>query len=201
MKLPHNFDYLNLRYLYTSHNFLDIPELPTQSFRFSPDDIFPIPFSAPHSHIQDNNLLHFYIDDYRFERFWRNPDRYLENLSIAKYVISPDFSLFLGMPYALQIFNVYRNRLLSLLMTEWGMKVIYNLRWSDPDSFFFCFDGIPKDSVISLKLSKTDEFFHKGFHFILDNLSPSYIIFFGEPSFLAPDFDVPFFVYPACHFS
>lgn len=201
MKLPHNFDSsLQLKYIgrYTSGNFFDIPDLPDQNFSFSPsDDLFPVPFS--HKQINHNNILHFYIDDYRFESFWRNPDKYFSKLLIPRYVISPDFSVLPGMPYALQVYNIYRNRLLSLLMIDQGVKLIYNIRWSDPDSYYFCFSGIPKNSVISLSVtSHPDEFFYHGWNFLLENFSPSFILFWGKPSFKV---DVPFFVYPYCHFS
>ncbi|MFQ6749707.1 MAG: DUF4417 domain-containing protein, partial [Clostridia bacterium] len=60
-----------------------------------------------------NSILHFYVDDYQFERCWANPNNYIDHLKKFKYVISPDFSLYADLPKAHQIWNCYRNRLLS----------------------------------------------------------------------------------------
>jgi len=197
MKLPGNFDTLNLRYIYPSSSFYDFPDLPSQDFVFSPDDLFPVPFS--HKDIYKNSLLHFYVDDYRFESFWRNPDKYFSRLSVPRYVVSPDFSLFPGMPYALQIYNIYRNRLLSLFMLQKGIKVIYNVRWSDPGSLEFCFLGIPQFQCLSLQCpSLPDDFFFSGWSFLISNLKPCFILFFGKPLF---KIDIPHFIYPYSYYS
>ena len=37
--------------------------------------------------------VHFYIDDTKFERFWKSPQRYLPILKNFSCVCSPDFSL------------------------------------------------------------------------------------------------------------
>lgn len=196
MKLPKSSDTLNLRYIYPSSNLYDFPDLPSQEFSFSPDDLYPAPFSQ--KDIKENNLLHFYIDDYRFEPFWRNPDKYLSKLLIPRYVVSPDFSLFPGMPYALQIYNLYRNRLLSLFMIYRGIRLIYNVRWSDPGSFQFSFSGIPCDQILSVHCSSSpDDFFLKGFFYMIGLLKPCFILFFGNPSFKV---DIPHFIYPYCYY-
>lgn len=38
--------------------------------------------------------VHFYKDDYQFERFWNNPDKYIPLLQQFGAVCSPDFSLY-----------------------------------------------------------------------------------------------------------
>ena len=42
--------------------------------------------------------VHFYKDDYQFERFWNNPDKYIPLLQQFGAVCSPDFSLYSDMP-------------------------------------------------------------------------------------------------------
>ena len=54
--------------------------------------------------------VHFYQDDYRFERIWSQPERYVERLRKFQGVISPDFSIYRELPLAMQIWNTYRNR-------------------------------------------------------------------------------------------
>lgn len=52
--------------------------------------------------------VHFFLDDYQFQRLWNTPDRYIEKLQNFNCVLSPDFSLYTDYPTALQIYNHYR---------------------------------------------------------------------------------------------
>ena len=94
--------------------------------------------------------IHFYIDDARFERIWRNPQRYLPILKRFSCVFTPDFSLYRDMPLAMKIWNVYRSRLLGQIMQRAGICVIPTISWAAKDTYSFCFSGIEPYSVISI---------------------------------------------------
>ena len=64
--------------------------------------------------------IHFYIDDYQFERIWNTPDKYMDRLAMFDCVLTPDFSLYMDMPLAMQIWNVYRSRLIGQKMQDSG---------------------------------------------------------------------------------
>ena len=49
--------------------------------------------------------VHFFIDDYLFQRVWNDPARYAMFLRAFKAVMTPDFSLFSDYPRAVQIYN------------------------------------------------------------------------------------------------
>ena len=72
-----------------------------------------IPFDKATQARNHQQWVHFYIDDYRFERIWKDPDRYLPILQRFDGVITPDFSLYSDMPRAMQIWNTYRNRAIA----------------------------------------------------------------------------------------
>ena len=92
--------------------------------------------------------VHFFIDDYQFERIWNMPDEVIPRLERFECVLTPDFSLYLDMPIAMQIWNVYRARLIGQKMQDYGLTVIPTLSWSDERSYEFCFDGLtPGGSV------------------------------------------------------
>ena len=61
----------------------------------------------------ENAGVHFFLDDYQFERFWRMPERYLYALEKCPLVIGPDFSLYTDFPAPIQHWNHYRNQLLT----------------------------------------------------------------------------------------
>lgn len=94
--------------------------------------------------------VHFYVDDYQFERVWRRPEEYLEKLAKWDAVLTPDFSLYREMPMAMKIWNVYRSRLIGQMMQDMGMKVIPTLTWSEEETLDFAFDGIEPGGVVSI---------------------------------------------------
>jgi len=76
-----------------------------------------------------NYIGHFYIDDFQFDRFWNNPERYFEYLKRYFAVIGPDFSTYSNMPEPVLMFNIYKNALLSLIWQRNGINVIPNITW------------------------------------------------------------------------
>lgn len=60
-----------------------------------------IPFNSARTNaLRGAHGVHFFIDDYLFERCWNDPDRYAKLLSEFRAVLSPDFSLFTDYPPA-----------------------------------------------------------------------------------------------------
>lgn len=92
---------------------------------------------------------HFFIDDYQFERCWANPRRVADWLRPYSCVLGPDFSLYMDMPLPMQRWNAYRSRALCLIWQREGMAVVPTLSWSTPESYEFCFDGIPEGGTVA----------------------------------------------------
>ena len=146
----------------------------------------------------ENKIVHFFLDDYQFERVWNNPDAYLGVLSRFKAVASPDFSLYTDFPIVLQQYNNYRRQWLGAYWQKNGIRVIPTVRWADEQSYAWCFDGLPRHSMVcistvgGLKEKKVAELWKNGYMKALDVLEPSYILFFGK---------VPPEIEPSCPFS
>ncbi len=94
--------------------------------------------------------IHFYCDDYQFERIWNQPQAYIEKLKDFPCVFTPDFSLYMDMPMSMKIWNVYRSRLIGQMCQDSGMEVIPTLSWAEADTFTFCFDGIEAGGTVSV---------------------------------------------------
>lgn len=130
--------------------------------------------------------VHFFLDDYQFERVWNAPDRYINILEKYGAVLSPDFSLYVDFPKAIQIYNHYRKHWLAAYWQERGITVIPTVAWSDENSFDWCFDGEPINSIVAISSVSTQnsgeakESFLKGYNKMLDFLTPAKIIFFGK---------------------
>ena len=122
--------------------------------------------------------LHFFIDDYQFERVWRTPEQYINLLSDFQIVMTPDFSLYTDWPKAIQIYNHYRKHWLGAYWQSFGLQVIPTVAWSDSDSFDWCFDGTPKRSTVAVSSVGTQnsgeskKAFIAGWHKMMDILQP-----------------------------
>lgn len=129
--------------------------------------------------------IHFYVDDYQFERVWNDPESYCDKLAEFDYVLTPDFSLYIDMPMAMKIWNVYRSRLIGQLLQDKGMRVIPTLSWAEDTTFQFCFDGIEPGGVVSVSTIgvKRDEaaaeIWKNGMDEAMRRLTPSTVVVYG----------------------
>lgn len=135
---------------------------------------------------KDKNFgIHFYIDDYQFERMWNNPFAYIDTLKDYQCVFSPDFSLYQEMPIAMKIWNIYRSRLVGQVLQQCGIKVIPTISWCEEKTFDFCFDGIPKGSIVSISTigvkrdKEAFEIWKNGVNAMIDKIEPKAILVYG----------------------
>lgn len=129
--------------------------------------------------------VHFFLDDYQFERVWNNIDKYTEVLQRFKAVMSPDFSMFTVNPKALQIYQHFRKHFIGAYWQANGLTVIPTINWADEKSFEWCFDGEPTNSVVaistvgSMNSKANKEGFYKGYEEMKKRLKPKKILCYG----------------------
>ena len=129
--------------------------------------------------------VHFFLDDYQFERVWNNIDKYTEVLQRFKAVMSPDFSMFTVNPKALQIYQHFRKHFIGAYWQVNGLTVIPTINWADEKSFEWCFDGEPTNSVVgistvgSMNSKANKEGFYKGYEEMKKRLKPKKILCYG----------------------
>lgn len=129
--------------------------------------------------------IHFFIDDYQFQRLWADPDRYIPMLSRFKALMSPDFSTYTDYPKAIQIYNHYRKHWLGAYWQKRGLMVIPTISWSDESSLDWCFDGEPVGGTVAVSAvgtqmdDKARGLFRYGYKAMLEVLKPCSIIFYG----------------------
>lgn len=144
------------------------------------------PFNVYKS-LKDKSVgVHFFIDDYQFERVWSAPTQYINLLKQAKVVLSPDFSIYIDMPNAVQIYNCYRSRALARFLQKNGVNIVPVVSWSDKSSYAWCFDGIEKGSCVAIssngctqnKIARQN--FVSGYEEMLKRIKPCQIFFVGK---------------------
>lgn len=166
----------------------DIPVIARQEL-LSYDNISLVAFSdisLKPSRAATSKGVHFFIDDYRFERVYRLQDRYIECLKAFPFVLSPDFSLYNEMPRVLQLDSVFRNRWCGYYWQSHGITVIPTISWSYPASFEFCFAGVEPHSTVAISTvgarnPRTKRAFMLGYNEMLTRLEPDHIICLGKP--------------------
>lgn len=159
----------------------DMPTL--EGEQYIPDRL--IGFNYVLSSEDKNYGVHFYIDDYQFERLWNNTEKYIKKLRAFECVLTPDFSLYLDMPESIKIWNTYRSRLIGQKLQGEGIIVIPTVSWADEKSFKYCFDGLPKKSVLSIstvgikRSSEALNIFKTGVNEMIKRCNPSDILLYG----------------------
>lgn len=129
--------------------------------------------------------IHCFVDDYQFERLWNNPDAYIETIAGYECFLSPDFSLYLDMPMAMKVWNIYRSRLIGQYYQDHGIEVIPTVSWAEPETFAFCFDGIEEGATVAVSTIgvKRNEYAQKAWQQGMDEMirivKPANILLYG----------------------
>lgn len=156
-------------------------------------------------------FVHFYMDDYKFESIWNHSKAALKKFKNCDGVITPDFSTYQDMPVALKIYNTYRMRAFGYWIGKNGIQVINNVRWGTPETYRYCFDGIPKNSIVCISTvgcfgTKRDEMrFIEGLEVMIGTLNPSHILVYGKKGrnffdkYIESGFPVTFYDPPDTH--
>lgn len=79
--------------------------------------------------------VHFFLDDYQFERMWTQAEQSIEILNRFDAVMTPDFSTYIDWPVPVQRWNHYRKHCIGAYMQQLGLRVYPSISWSDDASF------------------------------------------------------------------
>ena len=133
-----------------------------------------------------SKIIHCFVDDYQFARYWNTPDKYMPMLSKFSAVCSPDFSTYTDMPLAMQIYNHYRKHWIAAYWQMHGVTVYPTISWSDESSYEWCFDGEPVGGVVAVSSVGTQadkeskRLFLNGYDEMIKRINPKWVIFYGK---------------------
>lgn len=128
--------------------------------------------------------VHFFVDDFRFESLYKNPEKALERYGKYKFLLTPDYSLYAEMNPWRQIESVGKTRWVGAKWQSCGKIVIPTVSWALTRSYEFCFDGIERNCIVAIgmigcKREKVN--FLRGYDQMLNRIEPEAIICFGQP--------------------
>ena len=138
----------------------------------------------------EDAFVNWNIDDYKFDGIrgiWHEYKFVLKVLRHFAGAITPDFSTNQDFPEAIKIYATYRMRAYGYWLGREGLDVINNVRWGTEETFDYCFEGIPKDSIVAIgtvgggprKLIDRKRF-ELGLFKMVDVLKPHTILVYGS---------------------
>ena len=129
--------------------------------------------------------IHFFLDDYQFERIWNKPEEYTRLLASFDMACAPDWSLYLDMPRPMQQWNVYRSRAIGDWWQRQGLAVVPTLSWSDENSYEYCFNGLPTGSTVAVSTigvkgdPERERLWHAGMDEAIARVRPNRVLLYG----------------------
>lgn len=138
----------------------------------------------------EDAFVNWYLDDYKFDGpsgIWHDYNNALNILRHFAGVITPDFSTNQDFPEPIKIYATYRMRVYGYWLGREGVEVINNVRWGTAETFDYCFEGIPTNSIVSIgtvgggprKLIDRDRF-EIGLTEMMERLNPHTILIYGS---------------------
>ena len=155
-----------------------------KSVDYIPNDL--IGFNYIKNTPEYEKTVHFFIDDYQFERIWNNPEKIIDRIMPFSASLTPDFSLYMDMPIAMKIWNIYRSRLIGQIMQDNGIIVIPTLSWAEPETYSFCFDGLENGGTYAvstvgvMKNKEAQKIWRDGMDEAIKRLNPKNLICYGS---------------------
>ena len=184
---PGSYDAVHATQLYPADNEYGLPDLAPVPRSAVPDWLVPYRQRLRSGAGLAAGAVHFFLDDYRFETVWSRPRKALQYHAHFQTLLTPDFSLYRDWPLALQLWNIYRSRWCGAFWQRQGFTVIPTVSWASPESYAFCFAGLPSHSLLAVstvgthKEAATRAFFLAGFEAMVERLSPSLVLCYGQP--------------------
>lgn len=161
-----------------------------------------IPFEKARRNRNKRQYVHFYMHDKGFASVLTATYKYVDLLKEYDGVITPDCTLLVGQAPCIQQANTYFNRAVGFYLQKQGIPVIPNIRWSDENSFDYCFLGVPRHKIVSVsthgcfKTKRDKSLFMRGTEEMLRVLEPTDVLVHGS---MPDEWFEKFYDYAAFH--
>lgn len=138
----------------------------------------------------EDAFINWNLDDYKFDGpngIWFDSRGALKIIKHFAGVITPDFSTYQDFPVAEKIHATYKMRLYGYWLGKEDVQVINNVRWGTEETFEYCFEGIPTNSIVAIgtvgggprKLVDRSRF-EIGLLKMVETLSPHTVLVYGS---------------------
>lgn len=142
--------------------------------------------------------IHYFVRDYDIESTWTKPVLTLKQLQKYSCTIGPDFSLFVDQCKSFNLMQLYKNRWVTSYWQENGINAVPSASWGGANSFDYCFDGLPENSIIAIghsavgKTTEEKRLFRYAIKELVRQKHPAKLLVYGFPLDFDPIIDVEY---------
>jgi hypothetical protein len=150
------------------------------------------PFDSRNHLKPAGGFLGFFTEDETFEKYYREPARYVERLVDEQWnaVVEPDFSTYWDWPFAKRLWSVYKSRWVARYWQELGINIIPIIRRSnDLERDKWMYDSLPETPVgfmqirMGGKKNSANPSYWAGIgavlHYVQQNRGLQFVLFYG----------------------
>lgn len=109
-----------------------------------------IPFTQRRKYNGENQAVHFFLHDSKFRIVWRKLDQVTYQLQDYQLLSTPDYSLGVDIPDFVNKEQIYKSRFVGAYWQIRGYQVLPTASWGNANSFSYCFEGLPENSIIAV---------------------------------------------------
>ena len=160
--------------------------------------------NAPYEKHPEECGLCFYTKDSVIERIWNNPAKYVTLIKRYPVVIGLDYSILCNMYYPQQVYNCWRNYVMTYWLQEQHPVVVPNAGYGGEDTFIWAFEGLPENSWLAVTTQgcldnyELKWMFLNGLHELVRQKHPKGLIVYGKfPADWIDKFPMPIVIFPA----
>lgn len=132
-----------------------------------------------------NYGTHFYCSDPKILASLRNPRQVYQRIKSQPFVIGPDYSVRMNMPFPQKLNNSFNIKLITAWYQYMGVLTVPNVVWSDESHIDAYLDGYPSCSIIAINSTgighdaRAIMNWQTGYRYVVEVLNPLAIIRYG----------------------
>ncbi len=159
-----------------------------------PTDFVFHPIKAWNKRLGNNYGIHGFGEDKDLESYyWQRLEQTTARIKDCQLLIAPDFSLFVD-PWlnTFNRFQVFKSRVVCALWQACGLPAVPLVSWGNVDSFEYCLEGLPMDSVLAFSATSCHHckgawnLWKYAVITVVNTLHPTHLIIYGDPHLEIP---------------
>lgn len=109
-----------------------------------------VPYTERKKYDGYQHAIHFFLYDCCFSGLWKKLDTRTYEMRDYELLLTPDYSLGVDVPDFCNKRHLYMTRFVGAYWQQCGYNVLPTASWGNVDSFRYCFEGLPEQSLLAV---------------------------------------------------
>lgn len=109
-----------------------------------------VPYTERKKYGGNQHAIHFFLYDCCFSGLWKKLDTRTYEMRDYELLLTPDYSLGVDVPDFCNKRHLYMTRFVGAYWQQCGYNVLPTASWGNVDSFRYCFEGLPEQSLLAV---------------------------------------------------